>query len=50
VAELAAAAVLILCTGYIIFNESFSNWQSLLLCAGLLCLAITLARVRGAPG
>jgi glucan 1,3-beta-glucosidase len=49
-AELSAAAVLALCTGYIIFNEGFSNWQSLLLCAGLLCLAITLARVRGAPG
>ncbi len=49
-AELAAAAVLALCTGYIIFNESFANWQSLLLCAGLLCLVITLARVRGAPG
>jgi glucan 1,3-beta-glucosidase len=49
-AELAAAAVLTLCTGYIIFNEGFANWQSLLLCAGLLCLAVTLARVRGAPG
>jgi exo-beta-1,3-glucanase (GH17 family) len=50
VAELAAAAVLTGCTGYIIFNEGFANWQSLLLCAGLLCLAVTLARVRGAPG
>ena len=49
-AEIAAAAVLMLCTGYIIFNEGFANWQSLLLCAGLMCLAITLARVRGAPG
>jgi hypothetical protein len=49
-AELAAAAVLMLCTGYIIFNEGLANWQSLLLCAALMCLAITLARVRGAPG
>ena len=49
-AELVAAAVLFLCTGYIIFNEGFANWQSLLLCAGLLCLGVTLARVRGAPG
>ena len=49
-AELAAAAVLIVCTGYIILNEGYANWQSLLLCAGLICLAVTLARVRGAPG
>jgi glucan 1,3-beta-glucosidase len=49
-AELAAAVVLTLCAGYIIFNEGFANWQSLLFCAGLLCLAATLARVRGAPG
>ncbi len=49
-AELAAAVVLVVCTGYIILNEGYANWQSLLLCAGLICLAVTLARVRGAPG
>jgi exo-beta-1,3-glucanase (GH17 family) len=49
-AELAAAGLLALCAGYIVFNESFANWQSLLVCAELLCLAATLGRVRGAPG
>ena len=42
--------LLALCAGYILFNESFANWQSVLVCAELLCLAVTLARVRGAPG
>jgi glucan 1,3-beta-glucosidase len=49
-AELAAAGLLALCAGYILFNEGFVNWQSLLTCAELAVLAITLARVRGAPG
>jgi glucan 1,3-beta-glucosidase len=49
-AELAAATVLVLCSGYILLNEGFANWQSVLLCAGLTGLAVTLGRGRGAPG
>jgi glucan 1,3-beta-glucosidase len=49
-AELVAAGLLALCAGYILFNEGFANWQSLLVCAELLALAVTLARVRGVPG
>jgi hypothetical protein len=49
-AELAGAAVLALSVPYIAFNEGFENWQSLWLCAALLALAISLARVRAAPG
>jgi glucan 1,3-beta-glucosidase len=47
-AELAAAGVLALCVPYIVFNESFANWQSLWLCAALAALAFSLARVRDA--
>lgn len=50
VAESLAAGLLALCTGYIIFNEGVANWQSLLTCAALLALAVTLWRVRAAPG
>ena len=49
-AEWLAAAVLALSAGYIVFNESFANWQSVWFCAGLLGLAVILARARGAPG
>ncbi|MPZ59527.1 MAG: beta-(1-6) glucans synthase [Rhizobiales bacterium] len=49
-AETLAAAVLLLCAGYIVFNEGFANWQSLWFCALLLALAVTLRRVRDAPG
>jgi exo-beta-1,3-glucanase (GH17 family) len=49
-AEIAAAGLLALCTGYIVLNESFANWQSLLVCGELLLLAFSLTRVRGAPG
>jgi glucan 1,3-beta-glucosidase len=47
-AESAAAGVLALCVPYIVFNESFANWQSLWLCAALAALAFSLARVRDA--
>jgi hypothetical protein len=40
--------VLALCVPYIVFNESFANWQSLWLCAALAALAFSLARVRDA--
>jgi glucan 1,3-beta-glucosidase len=47
-AETLAAAMLLLCGGYIAFNEGFANWQSLWFCAALLALSVTLLRVRDA--
>jgi exo-beta-1,3-glucanase (GH17 family) len=49
-AERAAAAVLALSVIYVVPNEGFANWQSLWLCAALLALAFSLARVRDAQG
>lgn len=49
-AETVAAVVLLLCAGYIVFNETLANWQALWLCAALLALALSLARARAAPG
>ena len=49
-AETIAAAVLALSGVYIAFNETVANWQAIWLCAGLLALAVILARVRAAPG
>jgi hypothetical protein len=46
--ELLAAALLALSSLYIVFDESFANWQALWLCAALLALAVTLAQVRDA--
>ena len=40
--------LLALSVPYIVLNESFANWQSLWLCAALLALAVSLARVRDA--
>ena len=48
-AERMAAAVLAVSAGYIVFNESFANWQSVWFCAALLALAVTLTMVRDAP-
>ena len=50
VAELAAAGLLTLSVIYIVPNEGLANWQSLWLCAALAAFAISLARVRDAPG
>jgi glucan 1,3-beta-glucosidase len=49
IAETVAAAVLALSAVYIVFNESFANWQAVWFCAGLLVLAVILARARDAP-
>jgi exo-beta-1,3-glucanase (GH17 family) len=49
-AELGAAAVLALSVPYIVLDEGLANWQSLWLCAALVALAVSLARVRAAPG
>jgi glucan 1,3-beta-glucosidase len=48
-AEAAIAATLIVCAIYIVFNESFANWQSLWFCAGVMAFALTLLQVRAAP-
>jgi glucan 1,3-beta-glucosidase len=50
VAETAAALLLATSAVYIVFNESFENWQSVWLCAALIVLAFILVRVRAAPG
>ena len=49
-AETAAAGVLLLSAGYIVFNERWANWQSLWFCALIAVLAIILLRVRDARG
>jgi exo-beta-1,3-glucanase (GH17 family) len=49
IAETVAAAVLASSAVYIVFNERFSNWQSVWFCAGLIGLAFNLERARGAP-
>jgi glucan 1,3-beta-glucosidase len=49
-AEKLAAGILAGSAIYIILNESIANWQALLFCAGLAMLAVTLVRVRVAPG
>ena len=49
-AETLAAAVLAGAAIYIAINESVANWQAMLLTAGLLMLALSLARLRVAPG
>jgi exo-beta-1,3-glucanase (GH17 family) len=48
-AESAAGIVMIVSAAYIIFNETFANWQSVWFCAGLLGLAAILLSVRDAP-
>jgi exo-beta-1,3-glucanase (GH17 family) len=49
-AETTAAATLALSALYIALNETFANWQALWFCGALAALAITLLRVRAAPG
>jgi glucan 1,3-beta-glucosidase len=49
-AETVAAAVLAACAIYIMPNETFANWQAIWFCAAILSVAVTLARVRDAPG
>lgn len=46
VAEVSAACVLALSVIYIVFNETFANWQALWVCAILAALAFTLALAR----
>jgi exo-beta-1,3-glucanase (GH17 family) len=48
-AETVAAAVVALSAIYIVVNETLSNWQSVLFCAGLVALAVILQSSRDAP-
>ncbi len=48
-AETLAAAVLAVSAVYIAINETLANWQAMSLCAGLIGLAVILARARDAP-
>ncbi len=48
-AETAAAALLAVSAVYIVFNETFANWQAVWFCGGLIGLAVMLAWVRDAP-
>jgi hypothetical protein len=49
-AETVAAAMVALSAIYIAVNETVSNWQSLLFCAGLIALGVILQSGRDAPG
>jgi len=49
-AETVAAAVLVLCAGFIVWNETLANWQALWFAATLAVLAFSLLRTRDAPG
>jgi exo-beta-1,3-glucanase (GH17 family) len=48
-AEGIAAGVLAVSAIYVLFNESFANWQSVWFCAGLIGLAFILMQARDAP-
>ena len=45
-AETVAAGLLALSAVYIVFNESFANWQAVWFCGGLIAFAVMLARAR----
>jgi glucan 1,3-beta-glucosidase len=49
-AEIVAATVLVLSALFIVWNETFANWQALWFGGALLALAVTLVRARAAPG
>jgi glucan 1,3-beta-glucosidase len=49
-AERVAAGVLGASAVFIVFNESFANWQALWFCAVLVGIAVILLRLRDAPG
>jgi glucan 1,3-beta-glucosidase len=49
-AETVAAAVLLLCAAFIVWNETFANWQALWFALALALVAFSLLRARAAPG
>jgi hypothetical protein len=42
--------VLMLCAAFIVWNETFANWQALWFAASLVLVAFSLLRARAAPG
>jgi glucan 1,3-beta-glucosidase len=50
VAEIVAAAILLSSALFIIVNEGIANWQALWFSGLLIVLALTVLRVRAAPG
>jgi hypothetical protein len=48
--ESTIAGILVVSAIYIVFNESFVNWQAVWFCAALMALAGTLAQARDAQG
>jgi exo-beta-1,3-glucanase (GH17 family) len=49
-AEAVAAAVLVPCAVFIVWNETFANWQALWFATALVLVAFSLLRARVAPG
>lgn len=49
-AETVAGVVLVLCAVFIVWNETLANWQALWFAAALALVAVSLLRVRAAPG
>jgi len=49
-AEAVAAAVLLLCAAFIVWNETLANWQALWFVLALALVAFSLLRARAAPG
>ena len=49
-AETVAAAVLVLCAVFVVWNETLANWQALWFGGALLALALSLVRARAVPG
>jgi hypothetical protein len=47
---MAAAVTLALCAAFVAWNETLANWQALWFCGAILLIAISLLRVRAAPG
>jgi glucan 1,3-beta-glucosidase len=49
-AESVAAAVLVPCAVFVIWNETLANWQALWFATALAAVALSLLRARVAPG
>lgn len=49
-AETIASAILLVSASFIVWNETFANWQAVWFAAAAMLVAFSLLRVRGAPG
>ena len=49
-AETLAAAVLLACAAFVVWNETLANWQALWFAAAAAALAVSLLRAPAAPG